>query len=133
MTDLQNIDDGQGPPSSLRVRPYTVTGGRTKADIELEIETMIQTTTQTASSAGGWQTDSRGLISESRALLELCVTPLSIAEISAHLRLPLQVIKVLVGDLVIAKRVATHGAAPETGARPDLALLERVLDGLQSL
>ncbi len=141
MTDQQNLDPSADPPTSLRVRPYTVTGGRTRTDIDLEIETMIQATNQTPSRAGtragstapGPQADGRALVSEARSILELCATPLSIAEISAHLGLPLQVVKVLVGDLINAQLVATHSAAPAPGARPDLALLERVLDGLQRL
>lgn len=124
MTDQLNLDPSPEPQASLRVRPYTVTGGRTRAAIDLEIETMVQT------SVGH---NGRGLVTEARAILTLCAAPQSIAEISAHLSLPLQVVKVLVGDLVASDRVSTHSAAPASGSRPDLALLERVLDGLQSL
>ncbi len=113
--------------SPLRVRPYTVTGGRTRAGVELEIETMIRST------GGVARTTDRPLVREARTLLQLCSTPLSIAEISAHLDLPLQVVKVLAGDLVLAGRATTHVAAAQSNGRPDLALLERVLDGLQSL
>lgn len=109
--------------SALRVRPYTVTRGRTEADVDLSVETMINVTPQQRAGK---------VVTEAQAILDLCQEPLSIAEISAHLKLPLQVVKVLVGDLVIDGRAATHGAAQSDG-RPDLALLERVLDGLQSL
>ncbi len=113
------------PLSRLRVRPYTVTRGRTDAEIELGVETMIQVV---AGTAGG----NKG-VTEARAIVQLCEEPLSIAEISAHLKLPLQVVKVLVGDLVVAGVVATHSGSIQSDGRPDLALLERVLDGLQSL
>jgi hypothetical protein len=128
MTDQLSTQPHQDAPAALRVRPYTVTGGRTRADVELGIETMIRTVGPVADPERD-----RTLVSEARAILELCATPQSIAEISAHLRLPLQVVKILVGDLVSSKRAATHSAAAGAGARPDLALLERVLDGLQSL
>ncbi len=118
-------DHPEEPLSRLRVRPYTVTRGRTDAEIELGVETMIQVT---AGNTGG-----KKIISEARAILELCTEPLSIAEISAHLKLPLQVVKVLAGDLVVAGCVATHSGSIQSDGRPDLALLERVLDGLQSL
>jgi hypothetical protein len=111
--------------SRMRVRPYTVTRGRTDAEIELGVETMIQL-------VAGKSPDGK-IVSEARAIISLCKEPLSIAEISAHLKLPLQVVKVLVGDLVVAGHVATHGGSNQSDGRPDLALLERVLDGLQSL
>lgn len=125
MSDDGSDEMSDGPPSALRVRPYTVTKGRTQADIELGVETMIRATEPTG--------DGPKLETESRAIIELCSEPLSIAEISAHLSLPLQVVKVLVGDLVGAGIVSTHGAGTQSDGRPDLALLERVLDGLQSL
>ena len=116
---------GDAPMSALRVRPYTVTGGRTRTEVDLEIETMIRATPNTAAD--------QGLVSEARALVDLCATPPSIAEISARLRLPLQVIKILAGDLVMAGRVQTYTGSGNSDGRPDLALLERVLDGLQAL
>ncbi|MGB5757505.1 MAG: DUF742 domain-containing protein [Acidimicrobiales bacterium] len=120
-------DQSEATTAPLRVRPYTVTGGRTRAGVELEIETMIRAT------GGVARSTDQPLIREARTLLQLCSTPLSIAEISAHLDLPLQVVKVLAGDLVLAGRASTHVAAAQSNGRPDLALLERVLDGLQSL
>lgn len=108
----------------LRVRPYTVVKGRTQAQIELSLETMIRTSPG-ASPAGS--------AAEAAAIIELCSSPQSVAEISAKIGMPLQVAKVLVGDLVVDGKVATHQAAANSDGRPDLALLERVLDGLQSL
>lgn len=112
--------------SGLRVRPYLVTGGRTRSSVELPLEAIIRVTPE------GEQAVSQ-LQHESRRIAELCKQPFSIAEISAHLGLHLQVTKVLVGDLVAAGHAATHQATSETNQRPDLQLLERVLDGLQSL
>ncbi|MEL6982355.1 MAG: DUF742 domain-containing protein, partial [Actinomycetota bacterium] len=70
---------------------------------------------------------------EAKAIVQLCADPQSVAEISAHLVIPLQVVKVLVGDLVTVDAVTTHRGGFQDDGRPDLALLERVLDGLQSL
>jgi hypothetical protein len=56
-----------------------------------------------------------------------------LAEISARLKIHLQVARVLVGDLVQAEQVAIHTASKDNDRRPDLQLLEKVLDGLQSL
>ncbi len=125
MTDMAPGDDDQAPPPTLRVRPYTVTRGRTATDVELTVETMIRATPERAVRPT--------TVSEAEAIVELCADPQSIAEISALLVLPLQVVKVLVGDLVNTQAVTTHQGGVETDGRPDLALLERVLDGLQSL
>ena len=63
----------------------------------------------------------------------LAVDPLSIAELSAHLSIPLGVARVLVGDMVEEGLLDSHKPAVAAGERPDVALLERVLDGLQAL
>lgn len=110
---------------ALRVRPYMVTRGRTDTDVELTIETMIRATPARATRPVA--------VAEAASIVELCADPLSIAEISAHLGLPLQVVKVLTGDLVTIEAVTTHRSGSTGDGRPDLALLERVLDGLQSL
>lgn len=123
MTEPGSADSGQ--PSGLRVRPYTMTRGRTTTDVELTIETMIRATPE--------QATGRTSVAEARAIVTLCADPQSVAEISAHLVIPLQVVKVLVGDLVSIGAVTTHRGGFQDDGRPDLALLERVLDGLQSL
>lgn len=120
-------DQTEAPSAPLRVRPYMVTRGRTRAEVELEIETMLQVSGDPSRAAD------RGLVSEARAMLRLCATPQSIAEISAHMHLPLQVVKIVAADLVVAGMLATHTGSLRSDGRPDLALLERVLDGLQSL
>jgi hypothetical protein len=66
---------------------------------------------------------------EQQAIGALCRDILSIAEVSAHLNLPLGVVRVLVGDMADEHLVIVHRSA-HVGDRPDPALLERVLDGL---
>ncbi len=120
-------DHGWDRGLAARVRPYAITGGRTRGQTDLPYETMIQTT------AEGHQALPR-LVLERRRVVELCRSPLSVAEISAHLKLPLGVVRVLVGDMV--EEGLLSATAPDhsrTGDRPDRQLLERVLDGLQSL
>ena len=69
---------------------------------------------------------------EQRAIAALCHDILSIAEVSVRLHLPLGVIRILVGDMADEHLVIVHRPA-QAGDRPDLALLERVLDGLHSI
>ena len=111
----------------FRVRPYTLTGGRTRTDVDLGLETQVRTTDQGLRRANL-------LALELRDIVEICNQPLSVAEVSAHLHVPLQVAKVLVGDLITSGDVESHSAvAAQADGRPDIQLLERVLEGLQSL
>lgn len=113
-------DSGDG----LRVRPYAITGGRTRARTELEIEAIVYRTTLGEQSASS-------LPLERGQILSLLGSPLSTAEISARLRLPLGVTRVVLGDLIDEGYVAVNSRS--ANGRPDLRLLERVLDGLQAL
>ena len=102
-----------------------MTGGRTRpGHTDLEIEALVSTTSL------GERTPK--LTVEQRAIAALCRDILSIAEISARLDLPLGVTRVLVGDMADEGMVMVHRPA-QTGDRPDLALLERVLYGLRSI
>jgi len=107
----------------LRVRPYAITGGRTRARAELQVETMVYRTPAGEAS--------RTLPLERGQILALLATPQSTAEISARLKLPLGVTRVILGDLIDEGYVAVNTRS--ANGRPDLRLLERVLDGLQAL
>ncbi|MFN8017799.1 MAG: DUF742 domain-containing protein [Acidimicrobiales bacterium] len=113
-------DAGDG----LRVRPYAITGGRTRAATEVPIEAIVYRT------PSGEQALTK-LSLERGQILNLLASPQSAAEISARLRLPLGVARVVLGDMVDEGYVALNTRSA-TG-RPDLRLLERVLDGLQAL
>jgi hypothetical protein len=118
-------DDRQQEPGRL-VRPYYMTGGRTRpANDDLELETLVSTTAlgETSPKLGGV---------ERRAIVVLCRDLLSIAEVSARLDLPLGVARVLIGDMAHEGFVILHRPTI-IGDRPDLALLQRVLYGLHQL
>ena len=108
-----------------RVRPYAMTGGRTRPTHDvLEIETLVSTTSTVDLTPK--------LTVEQRAIAVLCHDILSIAEVSAKLHLPLGVVRILVGDMADEHLVIVHRPA-HPDDRPDLALLERVLYGLHSM
>lgn len=113
-----------GAGDGLRVRPYAITGGRTRAATDVPIEAIVYRTPL------GEQAQSR-LSLERGQILDLLATPQSAAEISARLRLPLGVARVVLGDLVDEGYLALNTRS--ASGRPDLRLLERVLDGLQAL
>jgi len=127
MTSSGALRGTDGTSPSLRVRSYVLTGGRTRSGADIPFEALVQVT------AGG-RGSLPGLTLERRDIIAQCVGAISVAEISAHLCLPLGVVRVLVGDMVEEGLVTA--SAPDhsrTGDRPDRQLLERVLDGLQSL
>lgn len=120
--------DAEGPRSL--VRPYTVTGGRTATRYDLAVEALVLTT---ADGPG----DTAGRLPEARAIRELCRECRSVAEIAAHLAVPLGVARVLVEDVAEEGLVHVYQTASEQGShvegRPDRAILERVLGGLREL
>jgi hypothetical protein len=73
-----------------------------------------------------------GLEPEQRAIAAICLRIQSIFEIAAQLEMPLGVVRVLVGDMLDVGLVSVHRPTRPT-ERPDLALMEKVLDGLQTL
>jgi hypothetical protein len=112
-------------PGRRRVRPYAMTGGRTRpAHTDLEIEALVSTTSL------GDRTPK--LTVEQRAIAALCRDILSVAEIAGRLDLPLGVARVLVADMADEGLVMVHRPT-QAGDRPDLALLERVLYGLRAI
>lgn len=71
---------------------------------------------------------------EHQDIITMCVVPLSVAEVSAYLKVPIGVARVLVADLFVAELLELSQAAHVVkDERPDVNLLERVRDGLQSL
>ncbi|QDQ10567.1 DUF742 domain-containing protein [Streptomyces spectabilis] len=69
---------------------------------------------------------------EHSALLRLCRTPLSVAELSAYLVLPFSVVTVLLTELLVADLVQARAPLVRS-ALPDRSLLEAVMHGLQKL
>ena len=105
------------------VRPYLITGGRTRPVDALPMETLVEVT-ETA------HEHAPTLRFEARRLVELCDTPQSVAEIAALLAVPLGVARVLVADLASADLLKIHHTAPANG--PDIPRLERMLDELRA-
>ncbi|MER7496001.1 DUF742 domain-containing protein [Streptomyces pharetrae] len=69
---------------------------------------------------------------EQAAVIRLCETPLSGAELSAYLQLPFSVVSVLLTELLAAGLVQARAPIVRQ-ALPDRSLLEAVMHGLQKL
>ncbi|GHI87412.1 DUF742 domain-containing protein [Streptomyces xanthophaeus] len=110
-----------------RVRPYSLTGGRTRFTQVLLVETFVAALDSKAS-----EPQKPDPTPEMPAIVEICRRMRTIAEIAALLKLPLGVVRVLVSDLADQGRIRVYGTGHGTG-RPERALLERVLSGLRRL
>lgn len=107
-------------------RLYTVTGGRGDAgDLELDLVTLVVAEFEPAT----------GMQSEHVRILELSRRPIAVVELSAELRLPVSVVKILIGDLLDTGRLSLRRPAPPSGKAqlPDMEILKQVLIGLESL
>ncbi|AYV29918.1 hypothetical protein EES41_24675 [Streptomyces sp. ADI95-16] len=114
-----------------RVRPYSLTGGRTRFTQVLHVETFVAALEPKASEPQ--PAEGKGdRMPEMPAIVEVCRRMRTIAEISALLKLPLGVVRVLVSDLADQGRIRVYGTGHDAG-RPERALLERVLGGLRRL
>ena len=117
------LDDDDVTVGGDVVRGFMLTRGRTRASVpELAIETVVTPTAMVRSSMGGLQVDHRRIV-------EILVGPLSIAEISAHLSIPLRASIVLVSEMVAAGTLSA-GDALDSG---DTDLLEKIRSALQLL
>ena len=108
-----------GAQEDSMVRPFVLTGGRTRAGDGLRLETLLQTVPGVPAMT---------LRFESQQIVELCRHPSSIADISAALQVPLGVVRVLVSDLVAIGHVAvvrTETLSTQT--------IERIRDRVRSL
>jgi hypothetical protein len=104
-----------------KVRPYVLTGGRTRAGVEFAVEALITSVA----------VPPRPEPVEHTRIRALCARPRSVAEVAALTGVPLGVARVLLGDMLVAGAISVHRTADAGG--PDLALMERVLSGLRRL
>ena len=124
-----DLGRGGGPApheTGSLVRPYTKTGGRTRSDYDLAIEALVST------SERGKAPDA-AVLPEHRSICGLCLDTRSVAEVAAHLRLPLGVARVLIGDMAGMGLVLIHQSGMVVGDRPSIEFMERVLSGLRRL
>ncbi|GAA0563697.1 MULTISPECIES: DUF742 domain-containing protein [Actinomadura] len=117
-------DEEAGPV----VRPFAVTRGRTRSrrrGRQLDLIAVVVT-------AEVPMPDPLTLGPEDERILEFSINPVSVAELSAALRLPVGVVRVLVSDLLDRGLMHVQSAAAPPG-RPDARILKEVIDGLRAL
>ncbi|MFC8660872.1 DUF742 domain-containing protein [Streptomyces sp. NPDC057199] len=135
-------EDRTGPPEQAGsqwydneagplVRPYAMTGGRTKSGptgVRFDLIALVSLDTGAPDLR-----DDTGLGPEHRVLIELCRTETqSVAELAADADLPVGVVRVLLGDLLELGCVKVSRPVPPAQL-PDERILREVIEGLRAL
>jgi uncharacterized protein DUF742 len=119
------------PPvdSTPALRPFILTAGRVSAvDPEIDLETQVTLRRHDPRTS---RVPLASLGPEMQAMVALCAEPVSVAEISARLRLHLGVTKILVADLRAAGYLDVHVADTLHPLSSDTIL--RVMHGLRAI
>jgi hypothetical protein len=122
--DADNVwlDEDAGPV----VRPYAMTRGRTRPTGDFDLIALVRATQPLHAVVH------IGLEPEHTAIIRLCQSPISVAEISAHLDLPLGIVRVMLGDLLDRQLILASEPKPATQL-PNERVLKAVINGLRSL
>jgi len=120
--DEQWLDREAGPV----VRPYALTRGRTRPPgADLGLIDMVTTPSQAA------RAPRPGIGPEQRRLMQLCQTPVTVADLASEIDLPLGVVRVLLGDLCEGGLLTVVGTGGQSTAEE--SVIKSVLDGLRTL
>jgi hypothetical protein len=104
------------------VRPYIMTGGRTRAQRrDLRIETLLQTSTSHIPAY---------LPEEQQLVLQYCTHAMSVAEVAAKLQLVLGVVMILADDLISAGLLDVHHTDP---VEIELSMLTKMIERVRSI
>ncbi|MFD5429787.1 DUF742 domain-containing protein [Streptomyces sp. NPDC127084] len=106
------------------VRPYTISDGRTLPSASFDLLTLVMATGKRPQTYLG---------PDHEQILALCGSPVSVAEVAAHMSLPAVITKILLSDLVEYKALTRRAPRPIKAATPiDRQTLEAMLHGLRA-
>ncbi|MEO6088884.1 MAG: DUF742 domain-containing protein [Umezawaea sp.] len=107
------------------VRPYLLARGRVRPKHDLRLECMVSAVVRQEPAPADTEPDVL-------LIVRLCSSSLrSVAELAAHLGIPIMVARLLIEDGMDAGLLKAHRTPP--GDRPSSDLLLRILDGLRKL
>lgn len=118
-----HIDPWNEEDAGPVVRLYALTRGRGRTRSDLSLDTMV--------------VDARAGFAPRRTepeyvdIIRLCRSPQSVAEVSAQLRLPLTLTKVLIGDLIDDGRLVVRAPVEATNDTADIGLLQMIANSLR--
>jgi len=116
-------DDTRDGRTARLVRPYAITGGRTSEGAAVSLEAQVSATER-------GRTSQRRYRWEAATLLALCHEPVALVELAARMKVPVDVVRVVVADLAADGALTVHDMPAETSYSD---LLEKVLDGIRRL
>jgi hypothetical protein len=111
------LDDDAG----RLVRPFTISNGRTRPTTAMDLLSMVRATGRVPRAQ---------LEPEHVRALRLCHEPTTVAEVAAHLRLPVAIAKILLSDLIDCQALSVRAPYPISDPK-SRSVLERLLNGLQ--
>ena len=110
--------------TDARLRQFSLTGGRARAETDLPLEVPMTAPSDAA----------QGVMPEHREILRRCAAPQTVVDLSAAMGVPVGVVRVLALDLADRGLVTVHRpAATALPPHRDLELLEEALDGIANL
>ena len=116
-----------GDAAGRLVRPFTLTGGRTRPSrADFTLITAVTAVEPVPARAP------RPPPEQSR-ILRLCAEPLAVAEVAALVDLPVSVVVIMLCDLLEAGLITARPPHPVSRTRPDMDLLQKVREGLDRL
>jgi hypothetical protein len=122
-TDPHRPDLEDNAPPARLVRSYTITSGRTKAEVDLPMEATLRRQGFDDEPGDGPR----------QQILRVCDSQ-SVAEVAAKVKMPIGVVRVLLGDLVQEGKVRVQATLTDTSSRDERReLIERTLRGLRAL
>jgi hypothetical protein len=123
-TDTSPTDGAPSDASAVRVRPFTLTSGRTKPRVDLPVEATLR---RLGSASAG------PVESHLTRILDVCDRR-SVAEVAALVKMPIGVVRVLLADLVELGQVRVQTTIQEDSSYDERReLIERTLRGLRTL
>ncbi|GLX00293.1 DUF742 domain-containing protein [Microtetraspora sp. NBRC 16547] len=122
MTEPQWLDEDAGPI----VRPYALTGGRTRSSgDDFDLIALVTATDERLRDEGA-------VGPEQRRILAITREPMSVADIASEIDLPLGVVRVLLGDLHDHELIRVRPPA-QVAPLPSAHILKEVINGLRAL
>ncbi len=104
------------------VRPFVMTGGRTRAQRrDIRVETILSAVPDA---------DTNGLNTEAKRLFAVCRKPMSVAEASSELGIVVGVTMILAADLVVGGQMELHQTDP---VEIELDVLSRMIERVRAL
>lgn len=104
-----------------RLRPFVVTRGKTEAQATVRVETLVETSAP--------QVETRF---EKKTVREMAGKPISVAELSSHLGLPIGTTMTLVSEMISEGLLSAH-ATVESATSDNLDIMSRIINRVREL